>query len=86
MLMTRVIYLTFVLVFGALNSAALWALSGSAQTVNPIVPAALIINTLMWPIALVVAYRIGQVTGVEYFRKVRARASALRASLAARRL
>ncbi len=85
MMMTRVIYLTFVVVFVLLNGAALWALAGSSQSVSSIVPAALIINTLMWPITLVVAYRIGQVTGVEYLRKVKARAAAFRASLAHRR-
>jgi hypothetical protein len=37
------------------------------------VTATLIINLISWPPAIVIAYRVGLVTGVEYFRKARAK-------------
>jgi len=80
MLMTRILYLIFTILVLALNGAALWALSPSAQGVSAIVPAALIVNAIAWPVALLVTYRIGQLTGVEYLRKVRARRAALKVS------
>jgi hypothetical protein len=80
MLMTRVVYLSFIVLLFVINGIALWTLFTDSHEVAAVVPAALIINTIAWPIALIIAYRIGQVTGVEYFRKVRARLAALRAS------
>lgn len=76
MLMTRILYVTLTLVMLALNGAALWALP--EQTGSPIVQTALVVNAVTWPIALMVAYRIGQVTGVAYLRKRRAALSAAR--------
>jgi hypothetical protein len=85
MLMTRMLYLAFTAILVALNAAALWALSDSPVEMNRVVPAALIINALAWPLALVITYRIGQVTGVEYLHSVRARAAARKASRATRK-
>ena len=85
MLMTRILYLTFTLILVALNAAALWALSGSPVEVNRVVPAALVINAMAWPVALVITYRIGQVTGVEYLNSVRASAAARKAARATRK-
>lgn len=80
MLMTRLTYLLTTLILLALNGVALWAVLRGEQPIDAIVPAALIINLFAWPVALVVAYRVGQVTGVEYFRKVRTKIAALRAA------
>jgi hypothetical protein len=80
MLMTRVLYFTFTLIFVLLNGAALWSVLNSIQETNVLVPTALIVNAVTWPLALVVTYRIGQVTGVEYLRKRRAKAAKERAS------
>ena len=80
MLMTRIVYLSFTLVVLALNCAALLAVRNSPHEIDAIVPATLLINALAWPLALVIAYRIGQVTGVEYFRQVRAKIATIRAS------
>lgn len=85
MLMTRLLYLVFTLILVALNAAALWVLSGSPVEVNRVVPAALIINALAWPLALVITYRIGQVTGVEYLHSVQTRAAARKAARATRK-
>jgi hypothetical protein len=79
MLMTRLVYLSFTLLILAINGAALWTALTSSQSASAIVPSALIINAVMWPLALVVAYRIGQVTGVEYLRKINAKSSTARA-------
>jgi hypothetical protein len=80
MLMTRLVYLSVMLIILAVNGAALWAMLNGTHEVDAIVPAALIFNIVTWPLALVVAYRIGQVTGVEYFRQIRAKMAAARAS------
>ena len=80
MLMTRIVYLSFTLVVLVLNCAALLAVRNSPHEIDAIVPAALLIDAMAWPLALVIAYRIGQVTGVEYFRQVRAKLAAMRAS------
>ncbi|WP_414463627.1 hypothetical protein [Hyphomicrobium sp. DY-1] len=61
----------FTLIILAINIAALWGVFRGSGEIAPVVPAALIINSVCWPLALVVAYRVGQVTGVEYFRKAR---------------
>ncbi len=76
MLMTRLVYLSFTLIILAINGAALWAVMANVQSTSAIVPSALILNIVMWPLALVVAYRVGQVTGVEYLRKAKAKTSA----------
>lgn len=82
MLMTRFLYLAVTLASVALNGAALALLSGNGGA--GIAQAALIANIVIWPVALYVSYRIGQVTGVEYLRKARERAVAIKASQAAR--
>ena len=83
MLMTRLLFFTFTLIIIVLNGAALWTLSSNAQKIEAIVPTALIVSAVISPLALMIAYRIGQVTGVEYLRKmraeVRAKATAARA-------
>ncbi len=78
MLMTRIVYLTFTSLTLALNLTALWSVLGGSAKVASVVPAALVINAVTWPLALMIAYRVGQVTGVEYFRKVRAKLVAMR--------
>jgi hypothetical protein len=80
MLMTRWLYISLTVFLVGLNIAALWALTGDTPEVNQLVPAALIINAISWPLALAIAYRVGQVTGVEYLRRRRAKSAALRAS------
>jgi hypothetical protein len=82
MLMTRLLYLIFTVILVGLNAAAFLALPVSSVEVNRVVPAALIINALAWPLALVITYRIGQVTGIEYLRSVRARVAARKAARA----
>jgi hypothetical protein len=84
MLMTRLIYAIFTMLLVALNAVALWVVSSDAHNMNPIVPTTLVINAVAWPLALVITYRIGQVTGVEYLRKIRTRTAAIRTSKAAR--
>ena len=80
MLMTRILYLIVTLLVLALNSAALWALPPSPQGVSAIVPVALLVNLIAWPVTLLVTYRIGQMTGLDYLRKIRARRAALKAT------
>ena len=75
MLMTRFVYLCATVLLVGLNGAALWAVSRSGLT-DTIVPATLVMNLICWPLALIVAYRVGQVTGQEYFRKVKTRLAA----------
>jgi hypothetical protein len=84
MLMTRFAYLCFTVLIFALNGVALWAVYRAAQPVDAIIPAALILNLVSWPLALIVAYRVGQVTGQEYFRKVRAKLAAAHAARSGR--
>lgn len=69
--MTRIAYISLNVVMLALNGAAYLALSDIEQGVSPIVKTALVVNA--WPLALVIAYRIGQVTGIAYLRRRRAR-------------
>ena len=76
MLMTRLLYLALTVFLVGLNAAALVALSADAHDVSRIVPVALVVNAFTWPLALIVTYRIGQVTGLELLRKMRARAAA----------
>lgn len=71
--MTRIAYISLSVVMLALNGAAYLALSDIEQGVSPIVKTALVVNALAWPLALVIAYRIGQVTGIAYLRRRRAR-------------
>lgn len=71
MLMTRFVYLCATVFLLALNIAALLAVMHATQPSPAIVPGTLILNAVAWPLGLVVAYRVGQVTGVEYLRKVR---------------
>jgi hypothetical protein len=42
------------------------------------VTAALIVNTVAWPLALVITYRIGQITAAIHRREIRARQGAAR--------
>ena len=67
MLMTRFLYSCFLLLLFGLNGSALWWLVDNAQPATSLVPAALIVNTSPGR-SLVITYRIGQVTGVEYRR------------------
>lgn len=80
MLKTRLLYAIFTVFLVALNAAALWFASSDTHEINNIVAMALIINAVAWPLALVITYRIGQVTGFEYLRKIRARTAALKAT------
>lgn len=73
MLMTRIVYIALSVIMLALNAAAYLALSDIAQGVSPIVRTALVVNALIWPLALVISYRIGQFTGVAYLRRRRSR-------------
>ena len=76
MLMTRFAYLCATVIIIVLNGAAVVALYRSSAPVDTFVAATLIINLVSWPLAIVIAYRVGQVTGVEYFRKARAKVAA----------
>jgi hypothetical protein len=80
MLKTRMFYASFTVFLVALNTTALWVASSDTHETNKIVPMALIINAVAWPLALVITYRIGQATGFEYLRKIRAKAGRIRAS------
>ena len=80
MLMTRVLYLTVTIFFLALNGAALWYLANGDQSADTLVRIALIVNTITWPVALLMTYRIGQLTSVEYLRSGSAKKAALRAA------
>jgi hypothetical protein len=84
MLMTRVLYASFTLILVALNVAALWQLARAEQAVSGLAAAALIVNAVAWPLALVITYRIGQITGANSRRSMRAGAAAGRASPADR--
>ena len=57
MLMTRIVYLSFTLIVLVLNFTALWAVRNNPHEIDAIVPAALLINAVAWPLALVIAYR-----------------------------
>jgi hypothetical protein len=74
MLMTRVLLLTSSLLVLALNAAALWGLLATYETPPRLAVAALIVTAVTWPMALIIAYRIGQATAAEARRKARARA------------
>ncbi len=76
MLMTRILYTSFLLFLLVLNGSALWWLAGTPQPVAGIVPAALIVNVVAWPLALVIAYRTGQFTSAEHWRKMRSKMGA----------
>jgi hypothetical protein len=80
MLMTRFAYLCFMVLILSLNGAALWAVFQAAPPIEAIVPAAFIVNLASWPLALIIAYRVGQVTGQEYLRKARTKDSAIHAT------
>lgn len=58
MLMTRIVYVTVCSLLVLTNGAALIEAGGGRSFVT----AALIANLLLWPLALVVAYRVGQAT------------------------
>jgi len=62
MLMSRFLYLAATLLVLSLNGAALWTLTQEGQAMMGLVPAALIVNAVAWPLALFATYRIGQVT------------------------
>jgi hypothetical protein len=47
----------------ALNGFALWHVLRAEPPLSPIVGAALIVSAASWPLALALAYRIGQITG-----------------------
>lgn len=83
MQMTRILFLIFVTIFLGLNVTALMATR--QETVAAIIPATLVINAVSWPIALVIAYRIGQTTGIAYLRKVLGRRAAKRSGRGAHR-
>ncbi len=76
MLMTRILYASFLLFLFVLNGSALWWLASTPQPVAGIVPAALIVNVVAWPLALVIAYRTGQFTNEEHRRRMRAKMGA----------
>jgi hypothetical protein len=72
MLMTRFVYLCATVFVLAFNIAALISVARAAQPSQAIVSGALILNSVAWPLGLIVAYRVGQITGVEFWRKGRA--------------
>jgi cation transport ATPase len=71
MLMTRILYVSLMAILLALNGSAVWEASSAKPAMNATVFAALLVNIIAWPIALVVAYRVGQFTGVERLHKSR---------------
>jgi len=62
MLMSRIVYISVAGILMTLNAAALALLIGGDSASRSVIMAALIINLLLWPLALVIAYRIGQAT------------------------
>lgn len=81
MQMTRFLFTVASLLLCSLNAAALWQL---LSTYGPapapsLAAAALVVNAVIWPLALVVAYRIGQATDAVAHRKAKARARQLAA-------
>lgn len=69
MLMTRILFLAMSALMLVLDAAALWSISGAKESVGSVVPTALIVNAIALPAVMVMAYRIGQITGVAHFRK-----------------
>jgi len=63
MLMSRIVYFSVAGLLVTLNAAALALQAGGDSSASrPVITTALIINLLMWPLALVIAYRVGQAT------------------------
>lgn len=63
MLKTRFLLLSSSILIFILNGIALWHVLSTEPPLSPIVGAALIVNAVTWPLALTLAYRVGQVTG-----------------------
>jgi hypothetical protein len=57
-----------------LNTAAFWQLLSIAGPAPSLAGTALVVNAVTWPLALIVAYRIGQATDAEARRKAKATA------------
>jgi membrane protein YdbS with pleckstrin-like domain len=79
MLMTRFLFTVASLLLCSLNAAALWQLLSTYEQAPSLAAAALVVNAVIWPLALVVAYRIGQATDAEAHRKAKAKARQLAA-------
>lgn len=69
MLMTRFLYLASSLLVLFLNGAALWYALSHDPAPARIEVAALVVNAVIWPLAIVIAYRIGQATGRLHFAR-----------------
>lgn len=72
MLMTRFLYLVSSLLIFVLNGAALWHILIHDPAPSRLAVAALVVNAVIWPLALPITYRIGQATGRLHDIKVRA--------------
>ncbi len=74
MLMTRILLLSSSVLICALNAAALWGLFMADAAPPRLAVAALVVTAVTWPMALVIAYRIGQTTASEARHKAKAKA------------
>lgn len=69
MLMTRFLLIISTVLILAFNGLALWHVLGAEPRLSPVVAAALVVTAVAWPLALVMAYRIGQATDRIAFHK-----------------
>lgn len=62
MLMSRIVYFSVAGLLVALNAAGLAVLFGGDTAPRQVVTVALMVNLFIWPLALAIAYRVGQAT------------------------
>jgi hypothetical protein len=68
MLPSRLIYLAAGAANAALNGLALLQLGGQVSVSASLAPAALLFNIVAWPVAIFVAYRVGELAEGEFRR------------------
>jgi hypothetical protein len=81
MLTTRFLFAVSSLLICTLNVAALWQVLSSYEPVPSLAAAALVVNAVTWPLAILVAYRIGQAANAEARLKARSKARHLAARI-----
>lgn len=74
MLMSRFLFAASSLLICSLNGAALWQVLTTNEAPPSLAAAALVVNAVIWPLALVAAYRIGQAANAEARHKATAKA------------
>lgn len=72
MRITRLVYWVMIVINTALNGLALAHLLGATEIFPGIVPAALIFNIVLLPVAVATAYRTGEIAEEAYRRNVAA--------------